>query len=199
MSIMETVFRQVRRRREQRKVAHLPDGFAARRVIDIGCGLYPFPESVFPEAATFYADYDPSNNPAERLNCRGTFCRVDVENLPFADKAFDFVHCSNVLEHVSSPAQGFHELQRIAHHGYIECPSAFRENVICHTGAHKWIVEFTPDGVATRAPRETRVFGMRVLPMTWLYWTLVKARILWKLFDLLMGDCLGLMYRHHAF
>ena len=199
MHLMEVAFRCVRRTREKRKIRHLPADFSPRRVIDIGCGLYPFPEFVFRESSPFYADYDVRNNPAERLNRKAAFCRVDVEHLPFSDAAFDYVHCSNVLEHVSDPAQGFREVQRIARHGYIECPSAFRENVICHTGAHQWIVNFTRDGVTISKPRETRILGVRIFPTTWLYRLLVSARVCWKVFDFIMSDCLGLMYRHFAF
>lgn len=52
-----------------------------------------------------------------------------VENLPFRDKAFDFVIAAHVLEHSTDPAQFLSELQRVAHAGYIEVPDAFMERV----------------------------------------------------------------------
>lgn len=52
-----------------------------------------------------------------------------VENLPFRDKAFDFVIAAHVLEHSSEPEQFLSELQRVAHAGYIEVPDAFMERV----------------------------------------------------------------------
>lgn len=52
-----------------------------------------------------------------------------VENLPFRDKAFDFVIASHVLEHSTDPARFLSELQRVAKAGYIETPDAFMERV----------------------------------------------------------------------
>ena len=51
------------------------------------------------------------------------------ENLPFKDKAFDFVICSHVLEHTPYPEKFLKELQRVAHAGYIETPDAFMERI----------------------------------------------------------------------
>jgi uncharacterized protein YbaR (Trm112 family) len=52
-----------------------------------------------------------------------------VENLPFRDKAFDFVIASHVLEHSLDPERFIAELQRVARAGYIETPDAFMERV----------------------------------------------------------------------
>lgn len=52
-----------------------------------------------------------------------------VENLPFQDKAFDFVIASHVLEHSADPVRFLAELQRVAKAGYIETPDAFMERV----------------------------------------------------------------------
>lgn len=52
-----------------------------------------------------------------------------VENLPFRDKAFDFVIASHVLEHSSDPARFLAELERVAKAGYIESPDAFMERI----------------------------------------------------------------------
>ena len=52
-----------------------------------------------------------------------------VENLPFKDKAFDFVIASHVLEHSSDPVRFLSELQRVAKAGYIETPDAFMERI----------------------------------------------------------------------
>lgn len=51
------------------------------------------------------------------------------ENLPFKDKAFDFVVASHVLEHSANPRQFLEELQRVAKAGYIETPDAFMERI----------------------------------------------------------------------
>lgn len=52
-----------------------------------------------------------------------------VENLPFKDKAFDFVIASHVLEHALDPARFLGEMQRVAKGGYIEVPDAFMERI----------------------------------------------------------------------
>lgn len=52
-----------------------------------------------------------------------------VENLPFKDKAFDFVIASHVLEHSVQPEKFLSELQRVAKAGYIETPDAFMERI----------------------------------------------------------------------
>ena len=39
---------------------------------------------------------------------------ADGQFLPFADRAFDYVICSHVLEHVEDPVQLITELERVA-------------------------------------------------------------------------------------
>lgn len=52
-----------------------------------------------------------------------------VENLPFKDKAFDFVIASHVLEHSPDPVRFVSELERVARAGYIEVPDALLERL----------------------------------------------------------------------
>jgi SAM-dependent methyltransferase len=49
---------------------------------------------------------------------------ADAAAMPFADRAFDYVVCSHVLEHVTDPAAVIAELVRVAEAGYIEVPRA---------------------------------------------------------------------------
>ena len=51
------------------------------------------------------------------------------ENLPFADKSFDFIIASHVLEHSANPEKFLEELQRVGKAGYIETPDAFMERI----------------------------------------------------------------------
>jgi ubiquinone/menaquinone biosynthesis C-methylase UbiE len=67
------------------------------------------------------------------------FVLADTNHLPFADKAFDFVVASHVLEHSTDPARFLDELQRVARAGYIETPHAFLEQIIPY-GVHSLIV-----------------------------------------------------------
>jgi uncharacterized protein YbaR (Trm112 family) len=50
-----------------------------------------------------------------------------VENLPFKNKAFDFVIASHVLEHSKDPIKFIENLVRVSKAGYIEVPDAFME------------------------------------------------------------------------
>jgi SAM-dependent methyltransferase len=66
-----------------------------------------------------------------------------VEKTPFADKEFDFVYCSHVLEHVQNPETACSELMRIGKRGYIECPTRGKDTFF-HTAKasnHAWAVE----------------------------------------------------------
>ena len=47
---------------------------------------------------------------------------ADAADMPFADGAFDYAICSNLLEHVTDPEGVARELQRVARAGYIEVP-----------------------------------------------------------------------------
>jgi len=51
------------------------------------------------------------------------------ENLPFKDKAFDYVIAAHVLEHTPHPEKFLAELQRVAREGFIETPDAFMERI----------------------------------------------------------------------
>jgi SAM-dependent methyltransferase len=67
------------------------------------------------------------------------FVLGDLENLPFADKAFDYVISSYVLEHVRSPDRAISELMRVGRRGYIETPSEFTEK-LASLPFHRWFV-----------------------------------------------------------
>jgi acetyltransferase-like isoleucine patch superfamily enzyme len=66
--------------------------------------------------------------------------------LPFKDKAFDYVICSHVIEHipVSELSLFISELQRIAHRGYIEFPTIFYE-LINYQDVHIWLMNYRND------------------------------------------------------
>jgi len=67
------------------------------------------------------------------------FVAGDIMALPFRDKAFDYVYCSHVLEHVDEPERALKELMRIGRRGFIETPSEFLEKLKCSPG-HRWYV-----------------------------------------------------------
>lgn len=55
---------------------------------------------------------------------------ADAARMPFADGAFDYAICSNLLEHVVDPAAVLRELVRVARAGYIEVPEASSAKIV---------------------------------------------------------------------
>lgn len=93
------------------------------KVLDLGSGHNPFP------LATHLADISTTDHSIGRagaafrhVNGKPVY-ECSVENTPFADKEFDFVYCSHVLEHAEDPERACRELMRIAKKGYIETPT----------------------------------------------------------------------------
>jgi len=94
-------------------------------VLEVGSGGNPYPRSNIL--------IDAYENTRERhwapLKVDRPIILGFVENLPFKDKAFDFVIASHVLEHSKNPKKFLSELQRVAKAGYIEVPDAFMERL----------------------------------------------------------------------
>ena len=76
-------------------------------VLDVGSGGWPF------RRADHLADKFP-NHTSHRMEAMvrdgRTFFEVDIENLPFKDKEYDFVFCSHVMEHLDNPGRAMREL-----------------------------------------------------------------------------------------
>lgn len=113
------------------------------RVLDIGSGHMPFP------FATHLADY--AIEDANYGRAGAEFKKVEgkpvyacsVENMPFANKEFDFVYCSHVLEHAENPERACRELMRIAKRGYIETPTKGKDIFFdsARVSNHRWFVD----------------------------------------------------------
>ena len=113
------------------------------KVLDMGSGHIPFP------SATHLADISVTDHHAGRAGIPFKYqgdkpvFECDVERTPFADKEFDFVYCSHVLEHAKNPEAACRELIRIGKRGYIECPTRGKD-VFFNTASfsnHLWAVE----------------------------------------------------------
>ena len=73
---------------------------------------------------------------------------ADAADMPFADGAFDYAICSNLLEHVLDPVGVARELQRVAKAGYIEVPEAASAKIVDFP-SHVWwcrLDEGDPEG-----------------------------------------------------
>lgn len=97
------------------------------KVLDIGSGHIPFP------LATHLADltltdhqYGRAGTPFKHIDGKPVY-ECSVESMPFADKEFDFVYCSHVLEHTGDPVKACRELMRVGKRGYIETPARAKE------------------------------------------------------------------------
>jgi ubiquinone/menaquinone biosynthesis C-methylase UbiE len=84
------------------------------RVLEIGCGAGHLLVQV-PSVHGFGIDLAESllAKAARRLTKRGTLVQGDAEHLPFRNRAWDRVYCSEVLEHLPSPAAALGEMRRI--------------------------------------------------------------------------------------
>ena len=83
---------------------------------------------------------------------------ADGQFLPFADRAFDYVICSHVLEHVEDPAQLIAELERVARRGYIETPSEIGERIYGWQ-YHNWVVNLVDGCLMLRRNERNSQFG----------------------------------------
>lgn len=83
---------------------------------------------------------------------------ADGEFLPFADRAFDYVICSHVLEHVKDPKRFIAELTRVACRGYIETPSEIGERIY-GWHYHNWVVNLVDGCLMLRKNEKNSQFG----------------------------------------
>ncbi|MCY3740532.1 MAG: methyltransferase domain-containing protein [Candidatus Poribacteria bacterium] len=83
---------------------------------------------------------------------------ADGQFLPFADRTFDYVICSHVLEHVEDPAQLIAELERVACRGYIETPSEIGERIY-GWHYHNWVVNLVDGCLMLRKNEKKSQFG----------------------------------------
>ncbi|HVO63783.1 MAG TPA: class I SAM-dependent methyltransferase [Terriglobales bacterium] len=89
------------------------------RVLEIGCGCGSEAER-FARAGAHYIAVDLTNAAVSITKKRfglsmlnGGFTQGDAENLPFCDRAFDFVYSHGVLHHTPDTAQAIREIYRV--------------------------------------------------------------------------------------
>lgn len=110
----------------------------SERVLDVGCGASPFALATHLCDVTWLQNGDRLVRAAPASGL--PFFQARVEALPVSDKAFDFVYCTHVLEHVPDPAAACRELSRVARRGYVECPASWIERLF-HSPEHRWLVD----------------------------------------------------------
>jgi SAM-dependent methyltransferase len=105
--------------------------------LDVACGAKPFP--LADVLCDLHFEPVPDRRMRELVTEGKPFVLCDCRYLPFKDKAFGFVTCYYLVEHIDDPWSLFKELKRVSKHGYIQCPSWFNE-ILYGEKVHKWIV-----------------------------------------------------------
>jgi glycosyltransferase involved in cell wall biosynthesis len=94
------------------RLAFLPQSIVPRKVLDVGSGLTT-PYKKYLETMGEYVAVDNRAEPGSGI------IKADAHKLPFANKEFGFVWCSEMLEHVTDPEKVVAELKRVGNHGAI--------------------------------------------------------------------------------
>jgi glycosyltransferase involved in cell wall biosynthesis len=93
------------------RLAFIPQSIVPRKVLDLGSGLTT-PYKKYLEPLGEYVAVD------NRANGNG-IVNADAHHLPFPNKSFGFVWCSEMLEHVTDPEIVVAEAKRVGVHGVI--------------------------------------------------------------------------------
>lgn len=116
---------------------------ASARCLEVGPGSRRFWQRA--NAILDIVDRGADDRPPLSMFVKGDICA----RTPFADKEFDVVLISHVMEHVKDPEAAARELTRIAKSGIMECPHPFKEMLFGFEGAghdhteyagHEWWV-----------------------------------------------------------
>lgn len=146
--------------------AHLPSD--AQRIVDVGCGHYPskFANIAMDRAANDDLQRGGLSLKTDRAGVR--FIDLDLNRFPypFADKEFDYLICTHVLEHVDDPVRTCGEFARIAKAGYLEVPYFAADVFVSNNDAiHRWLCMYAPAGhVLSFTNRDTLVATFPPLP-----------------------------------
>jgi glycosyltransferase involved in cell wall biosynthesis len=94
------------------RLAFLPQSVVPRKVLDVGSGL----TTPYKKYLQTMGEYVAVDNRAEP---NSGIINADAHKLPFENKEFGFVFCSEMLEHVTDPEKVVAELKRVGVHGCI--------------------------------------------------------------------------------
>jgi len=94
------------------RLAFIPQGIVPRKVLDLGSGL-TIPYKPYLNHLGEYVAVD------NRSDGSNGIMKADAHKLPFRDKEFGFLWCSEMLEHVDNPEKVVREAKRVSNHGVI--------------------------------------------------------------------------------
>lgn len=121
-------------------------------VLDVGSGDKPhFNADILVDK---YIDktYGAQRNGNDAVLIKKPLFVSDIAELPFKDKAFDFVIASHILEHVVDPAAAIKEIVRVGRAGYIEVPFVGYQKIVDFC-SHLWYCDFQKDTLVFTAKR----------------------------------------------
>lgn len=87
------------------------------------------------------------------------FVFADACKMPFKDKAFDFIICSHLLEHMRNPADLLEELMRVGKAGHIEAPSSLMEKLYGWS-FHRLLVDYGGNSLVIRPKSKDEKYGI---------------------------------------
>jgi len=87
------------------------------------------------------------------------FVFADACKMPFKDKAFDFIICSHLLEHMNNPADLLEELMRVGKAGYIEAPSSLMEKLYGWS-FHRLLIDYEGNSLVIRPKSKDGKYGI---------------------------------------
>ncbi len=123
------------------------------RVLEVGSGQNPNPRANV-LCDRFVVDATERNEQAARID--RPFVAGDIYRLPFRERAFDYVICSHVLEHLEDPEAAAAELARVAPRGYLETPSGVNEKILSYP-FHRWMIN-EEEGALHFRPKERLIW-----------------------------------------
>jgi uncharacterized protein YbaR (Trm112 family) len=124
-------------------------------VLDVGSGHNPHPRSNI--LCDRYIEDDTERGGSIRAD--RPLIVADAHNLPFKDKAFDYVIASHIIEHMDDPARFCSELMRVARRGFIASPTEIAEHLF-YWPFHKWYVNKIGDRLVLHPKKDVpNVFG----------------------------------------
>jgi SAM-dependent methyltransferase len=112
----------------QRRIALPVDDDAL--VLDVGSGDKPSWRADVLLDRYLGDEYAAQRSGRGRARISRPLFNADAAAMPFADGAFDYTICSNLLEHVVDPGRVIRELVRVSRAGYIEVPEASSAKIV---------------------------------------------------------------------
>ncbi|MCL5104334.1 MAG: class I SAM-dependent methyltransferase [Armatimonadetes bacterium] len=128
-------------------------------VLDVGSGGHP--HSTADVLVERFLDDSPGHRSHAPVVADRPLICADIHNLPFRDKAFDYVICNHVVEHVDDPGAALAEICRVGKRGFLGLPTEFYE-FICPSPTHQWVFARKGDTILFKRKQDLHAMGARM-------------------------------------